>query len=85
MNRSYQDKPFEQKAPHYAKQNFYAASLTPAAYEHQPQFVSFIQRESLPFEPYGRFGKTEQTKRRKLVLKLAQRVWSADRLEQYRL
>src|SRR5262249_25295672 len=31
VNRSYQDKPFETKAPHYAKQNLFAASLTAAA------------------------------------------------------
>nr|MBA2748051.1 DUF262 domain-containing protein [Tatlockia sp.] len=49
VNRSYQDKPFEQKAPHYATQNLYAASLTPSAYQHQPQFKAFYQQQQLPF------------------------------------
>lgn len=84
VNRSYQDKPFEDKAPHYAKQNLYAASLTSSAYEHQPQFNAFVAREGLPFRAYQRFGKQEQTERRQLVLDLARRVWSADRLEDYR-
>lgn len=83
VNRSYQDKPFETKAPHYAKQNLYAASLTEAAYRHQPQFVSFIEREHLPFKAYETFGKFEQMERRELVLELAHRVWDPKRLDQY--
>lgn len=84
VNRSYQDKPFQDKSPHYAKQNFYAASLTETAYQHQPQFSSFASREGLPFKPYGKFGKAEQEERRKLVLALARCVWDPERLEEYR-
>lgn len=84
VNRSYQDKPFEVKAPHYAKQNLYAASLTNAAYQYQPQFTGFVDREHLPFQPYEKFGKAEQAERRELLLALARRVWSPQRLENYR-
>lgn len=85
VNRSLQDKPFEQKAPHYAKENFYAKSLTSSAYIHQPQFSQFLRNEGLTFKPYERFGREEQTERRELVLELAKRVWSPNRLEGYRL
>jgi hypothetical protein len=64
VNRSYQDKPFDQKAPHYAQQNLYAASLTPSAYQHQPRFKTFLEQKGLPFKPYTQFGKTEQQERR---------------------
>ena len=84
VNRSYQDKPFETKAPHYAKQNLFAASLTTSAYQHQPQFQAFAAREGLPFKAYEHFGKAEQQERRELVLALANRVWSPARLEEYR-
>jgi uncharacterized protein with ParB-like and HNH nuclease domain len=84
VNRSYQDKPYEQKAPHYTRQNFYAASLTPAAYQHQPQFQSFIKAEDLPFQPHEHFGKQDQEQRSELVLALANKIWSPDRLDQYR-
>ena len=80
VNRSYQAKPFEEKAPHYAKQNLYAASLTPTAYQHQPQFQSFITTESLPFQPYEHFGKQEQEERSALVLALANKIWSPNGL-----
>jgi uncharacterized protein with ParB-like and HNH nuclease domain len=84
VNRSYQDQPFEKKAPHYAKQNLYAASLTEAAYEHQPQFSAFVSESGLPFTPYEHFGKAEQQERGMLVLALARRVWDPGRLEEYR-
>lgn len=84
VNRSYQDKPFEEKAPHYAKQNLYAASLTEAAYEYQPQFRAFVSSEGLPFRPYDRFTKAEHEERRQLVHALVHRVWDPDRLEEYR-
>jgi hypothetical protein len=84
VNRSYQDKPFDAKAPHYAKQNLFAASLTAAAYQHQPQFQAFVAREGLPFHAYEQFGKAEQQERRDLVLALADKVWSPARLEDYK-
>ncbi len=84
VNRSYQDKPFGDKAPHYAKQNLYAASLSAAAYEHQPQFRAFVAREQLPFKAYDKFGAAEQEERTKLVLAMANKVWSPERLERYR-
>ena len=84
VNRSYQDKPFEEKSPHYAKQNFYAASLTPAAYKHQPQFEKFCTRENLRFVPYESFGTGEQEERSDLLLSLSNKIWSPERLEELR-
>ncbi|GAA0812843.1 DUF262 domain-containing protein [Spirilliplanes yamanashiensis] len=84
VNRSYQDKTFAEKVPHYAKQNLLAASLAAVTYEHQPQFLAFRQRTGLPFHPYAAFGKEEHTKRGKLLLALAERIWSPSRLEELR-
>ncbi|MFO0805875.1 MAG: DUF1524 domain-containing protein [Gemmataceae bacterium] len=83
VNRSYQDKPYEQKVPHYAKQNMYAASLTAEAYQHQPQFVAFCKGRGLPFRACEAFGRKEQAERRELVLALAKLVWSPDRLQAF--
>jgi uncharacterized protein with ParB-like and HNH nuclease domain len=68
VNRSFQDKTFEEKAPHYAKENLFAASLTASAYQHQPQFEAFRRQSALPFKAYVRFGKAEQLERRELAL-----------------
>lgn len=85
VNRSLQDKPYDQKAPHYAKQNLYAASLTAATYEHEPQFKQFRTANNLPFKPYESFGKTEQIERRELVERLVNLVWSPTRLDGFLL
>jgi hypothetical protein len=83
VNRSLQDKPFELKAPHYAKQNLYAASLTASAYEHEPQFRQFRESNNLHFKPYDKYGKSEHLERRELITGLVNKVWSPDRLKQY--
>jgi hypothetical protein len=83
VNRSYQDKSFADKAPHYAKQNLYAASLTESAYQHQPQFQAFASRTGLPFRPYETFGTAEQAERTELVRQICNLVWSPDRLNAY--
>jgi uncharacterized protein with ParB-like and HNH nuclease domain len=80
VNRSYQANTFEDKAPHYAKQNLYAASLTAAAYAYQPQFQAFRARENLEFRPYESFGKAEQIERRELLLALANKIWAPSRI-----
>jgi uncharacterized protein with ParB-like and HNH nuclease domain len=83
VNRSYQDKPFQTKAPHYAKQNLYAASLTASAYEHEPKFSAFRQSHGFPFKPYVEFDKAAQKERRTLVAALVGQVWSSDRLKKF--
>jgi hypothetical protein len=82
VNRSLQDKPFKDKAPHYAKQNLYAASLTASAYQHQPQFDQFIKARGLLFKPYEKLGKGEQVERRALLKQLANQIWSPERLKE---
>lgn len=82
VNRSYQDKSFEDKAPHYAKQNLFAASLTASIYQHQPKFQTFRTEFNLPFKPFNQFGKGEQAERRELVKSLAHLVWSPNRLKE---
>lgn len=83
VNRSFQDKPFEKKAPHYAKQNLYAASLTAETYQHQPKFENFRKSHDLPFKPYDTFGKAEQLERRELLKQLVHQVWNPKRLQAF--
>jgi hypothetical protein len=81
VNGSFQKKSFEEKAPHYAKQNLYAASLTESTYHHQPRFKAYLNRENLPYRAYAKFGTEEQLERRKLVQLLVNRIWAPDRLK----
>lgn len=76
VNRSYQDKPFKDKAQHYASQNLYAASLTAAGYLHRPQFTAFIAQAQLPLKAYSEFGLAEQTERKNVLKALVNAIWS---------
>jgi len=85
VNRSLQGKGYEEKVPHYAKQNLYAASLAEITYKHQPQFLNFASEQALPFHAYATFGRQEEVERSQLVLALANKVWSPDRLDHCRV
>jgi uncharacterized protein with ParB-like and HNH nuclease domain len=80
VNRSLQDKPYSQKRTHYARQNFFAASLDGSAYQHQPQFRQFIDNNKFPFKSFENFTKAEQLERRELVAALVNYVWAPQRL-----
>jgi len=82
VNRSLQDMTFSQKAPHYAKQNMYAASLTAFTYEHKPRLEQFRASHNLALNAYDKFEKEEQMERRELVRDLVKLVWSPDRLKE---
>ena len=82
VNRSLQAKPFDQKRAHYAKQNFYSASLDSSAYQHQPKFQQFAAAHQLPFKALDSFTKEEQLARRELVAALVEFVWSPQRLQE---
>lgn len=82
VNRSLQDKPYAYKRAHYARQNFYAASLDAGAYQHQTKFVTFATTYHLPFKAFDTFTRTEQQARRELVAALVEHVWSPQRLQE---
>ena len=80
VNRSFQDKPFKDKAPHYAKENLYAASLTSGTYLHKPQFAAFQASTGISFTAYTDFGKSDLLERKSLVEKLVELVWAKERI-----
>lgn len=82
VNRSLQDKPFENKVIPYAGQNLLAASLSASNYQHKPRFLAFCKQNNLPLKPYEHFGKQEQLERRELIRDLVNLVWSPERLKQ---
>ena len=82
VNRSLQDKPFDEKRVHYSKQNFYAASLDASAYQHQPKFLRYAAAWQLPFKPFDQFNKEAQQARRELLTALVELVWSPSRLKE---
>jgi hypothetical protein len=82
FNASYGDLPYAEKLQHYVGQNLLARSLHESAYDHNPGFKRFIAESGLPFRAHAEFKKADLDARQVLYLKLAERIWSPERLAQ---
>lgn len=80
INASLNDMTYEEKLPHYLKANALTQSLHDAFYVNNPGFKQTLKAHGLKFKPYEAFGPREMTKRSKLYCKLADLIWSPDRL-----
>ena len=81
FNASYGDLPYADKRGHYVKHNLLAQSLHEDAYNRDPGFVRFVQRNGLPFRSHTSFRKKDLDLRQDLYRRLAERIWSPYRLE----
>jgi hypothetical protein len=82
FNASFGDLSYEEKLPHYHGQNLLARSLHPTCYENNPGFLSFISKSGLPFRPMVLFGKENLEERCALYLKLAEQIWTPNRVSE---
>ncbi len=82
FNASYGDLEYEEKRKHYLKHNLLAASLNENAYEHDPGFAHFVRKSELPFRPHPEFKKADLDARQELYIRLAEKIWSPERLVQ---
>ena len=79
-NASYGDSLYEKKREHYLRENLLAQSLHENTYENNPGFKRFIERSQLPFCPHPEFKKADLDARQELYQKLAEQIWSPERL-----
>jgi hypothetical protein len=80
FNASLGDIAYPQKREHYDGQNLLARSLHEQAYDHNPGFLRFIQESGLPFRALKEFKKADLDTRQELYRKLAEKIWSPERL-----
>lgn len=82
FNASYGDLSYEEKLPHYLKNNLLAASLHPTAYSHNPNFDKLRDATGLKFKahPGPRFTKEEQAERQELYKAICGCIWSPEAL-----
>jgi hypothetical protein len=80
FNASYGDLPYAEKREHYTGQNLLAQSLHELAYEHNPGFRRFINESGLPFRAHPVFKKADIEERQELLRRLADLIWSPERL-----
>lgn len=74
-NQSYGDKPYEQKHLHYVKENLLVQSLTPLAYENNPNFTNMIHKTGLPFKSHSEFKKKDIEDRQALYQAICEQIW----------
>lgn len=80
-NASYSDLPYEEKRQHYLKENLLACSLHELCYERKPGFKKFVAKSGIPFKACPVFKRSELDERSELYRRLAEMIWSSERLE----
>lgn len=80
FNASYGDLEYAPKRDHYLGQNLLAQSLHEQTYEHNPGFRRFIEESGLSFRAHAEFKKADLDVRQDLYRRLAEQIWSTDRL-----
>lgn len=74
-NQSYGDKEYAEKHKHYVKENLLVQSLTPLAYENNPNFTNLINTTGLSFKPHGSFKKEDIEARQALYQAICEQIW----------
>ncbi|PRY11901.1 uncharacterized protein with ParB-like and HNH nuclease domain [Pontibacter ummariensis] len=77
-NQSFSDASYEDKLPHYLKENLLAQSLHEACYQKNPNFRAYIAASGLPFKPHDQFKRKDIEERQELYQKIAEDVWGLD-------
>jgi uncharacterized protein with ParB-like and HNH nuclease domain len=82
-NRSFQDKPYQDKLPIYFSENLLARSLNENCYKNNPQFLKFITSEELAFQPHSDFRKSDIELRQKLYKAIALKIWDSKKISEF--
>ncbi len=75
-NQSFGANPFADKVDHYLKENLWAQSLHPKAYENNPNFTGMARTLGLNFKPHTSFTKADIDERQALVRNICEMIWS---------
>lgn len=84
VNRSLQAQPYKEKVKVYAGQNLLAASLSEMPYVNRPQFKALRTSLDLGLTPLASFKKKHIEERCEVFIRLANVIWSPERLEKLR-
>ena len=75
-NQSYGDKPYDEKQKHYVKENLLVQSLTPLAYQNNPNFLNMVKKSHLPFKHHDKFEKVDIEERQALYQSICEQIWN---------
>ncbi len=74
-NQSFGGSPYNEKMPHYIKENILAKSLCKETYEHNPNFTNFVNESGLPFKAHSEFKKNDVIEHCELYRQISEIIW----------
>ena len=74
-NQSYGAMPYSEKVEHYVKENLWAKSLHPKAYENNPNFLGMARVLGLKFKAHESFTKADIDERQELLQSICEVIW----------
>jgi hypothetical protein len=77
-NQSFGDGDYEEKLPHYIRENLLAQSLNTACYDRNPNFLNFIKQSGLPFKAHSQYKKQDLDTSQALYKLISDQIWSLD-------
>jgi len=81
-NQSFNNASYEEKLPHYLKQNLLAQSLHTECYKKNPNFLKFRESSGIGFKPHKNFEKNDLIERTKLCKQICDTIWSLDKFDE---
>lgn len=76
-NQSFNSDDYEDKLPHYLKENTYAQTLHPDFYLKNPNYKNSLLK-LIPFKAHNELKKKDIEERTKVVIALCKKIWSSD-------
>lgn len=77
-NQSYGDLTYEEKHPHYIKENMLVKSLCRLTYDNNPNFTRLKSELKLPFRAHESFKKQDVDTRQELYRAICEQIWHHD-------
>lgn len=77
-NQSFGAGKYEEKLPHYLKENLLAQSLNNTCYERNPNFLNYVAQSGLPFKAHNEYKKADLTSRQDLYKMICNEIWNID-------
>jgi hypothetical protein len=77
-NQSFGAGRYEEKLPHYIKENLLAQSLNKACYERNPNFLHYVSQSGLPFKAHAQYKKEDLNERQNLYKLISDEIWNLD-------
>lgn len=75
-NQSYGAMSYDEKVPHYLKENLLAKSLHPQTYINNPNFLSMAVSQKLKFQSHEKFRKADIDERQWLIQQICEQIWA---------